>query len=63
MSETLCDWSKHDIKNRATELAELLRHPAFFCRKCARAASTPHVLCKPTPLPPPQTPPPTTFKP
>jgi hypothetical protein len=47
MSETLCDWSKHEIRARAEELLELTRNPDFFCRKCARVANIPYVLCKP----------------
>lgn len=47
MSETLCDWSKHEIRERAEELLELTREPKFFCRKCARVAQIPFVLCKP----------------
>lgn len=47
MSETLCDWSKHEIKERAEELQELTRDATFFCRKCARVANIPFVLCKP----------------
>lgn len=29
------------------ELHGLTRDPAFFCRKCARVANEPRVLCKP----------------
>ena len=47
MSETLCDWSKHEIKERAEELLELTRDASFYCRKCARVANIPYVLCKP----------------
>jgi hypothetical protein len=47
MSETLCDWSKHEIRERAEELWQLTREPKFFCRKCARVANIPYVLCKP----------------
>jgi len=46
MAETLCDWSKHEIKERAAELFELTRDATFFCRKCARVANNPRVLCK-----------------
>lgn len=47
MAETLCDWSKSEIKERAEELFELTREPTFYCRKCARVANIPFVLCKP----------------
>ena len=47
MSETLCDWSKHEIKERADELFEITRDPGFYCRKCARVANKPWILCKP----------------
>jgi hypothetical protein len=47
MAETLCDWSKHEIRERAAELHGLTREPTLFCRKCARVANKPRVLCKP----------------
>jgi hypothetical protein len=47
MAETLCDWSKSEVKERAEELHALTRDAAFFCRKCARVANDPQVLCKP----------------
>ncbi len=46
MAETLCDWSKSDIKERAAELYLLTRDPRYFCRKCARVSNDPKVLCK-----------------
>ncbi len=46
MSETLCDWSKSEIKERAAELHALTRDATFYCRKCARVANNPKVLCK-----------------
>jgi len=51
MSKTLCDWSKHDIERHPEKLAELVLEPHFYCRKCARAANTSKVLCKPRKLP------------
>lgn len=51
MAKTLCDWSKKDLEKRANELAKLVRDPAWYCRKCARVANTPKVLCKPRKLP------------
>lgn len=51
MAHTLCDWSKHDIEKSAHKLAALVRNPQFYCRKCARVANTPDVLCKPKHLP------------
>lgn len=47
MAKTLCDWSKSDIKERAAELLSLTRDATYFCRKCARVANDPRVLCKP----------------
>jgi hypothetical protein len=47
MAETLCDWSKSEIKERAEELLTLTRDATFYCRKCARVANIPFVLCKP----------------
>ncbi|HEY5705546.1 MAG TPA: hypothetical protein VIS96_08240 [Terrimicrobiaceae bacterium] len=55
MTKTLCEWSKRDIEKRSDKLLELVAEPRFFCRKCARVANTPKVLCKPRTLPsPPQ---------
>jgi hypothetical protein len=51
MAKTLCDWSKKDLEKRADELAKLVRDPTWYCRKCARVANTPKVLCKPRRLP------------
>lgn len=47
MSKTLCDWSKRDIEDEIDKLRALTKHPTYFCRKCARVANTPKVLCKP----------------
>lgn len=47
MGETLCDWSKSEIKERRGELYMLTAEPKFFCRKCARVAGNHKVLCKP----------------
>ena len=51
MAKTLCDWSKGKIEKHADKLLELVREPSFFCRKCARVANTPKVLCEPRRLP------------
>jgi hypothetical protein len=51
MAKTLCDWSKRDISKHADKLLELVDPPRFFCRKCARVANIPKVLCKPSRLP------------
>ncbi len=51
MAKTLCDWSKGDIERRAGKLLKLVREPRYFCRRCARVANTPKVLCKPRRLP------------
>ncbi len=51
MAKTLCDWSKRDIKKHAAKLHLLVAEPRVFCRKCARVANTPKVLCKPCKLP------------
>lgn len=51
MAKTLCDWSKKDLEKHADELWKLVREPAWYCRKCARVANTPKVLCKPRKLP------------
>lgn len=50
MSKTLCDWSKHNIERHPDKLAELVLEPRYYCRKCARAANTSKVLCKPREL-------------
>jgi hypothetical protein len=51
MGKTLCDWSKSEIEKRVEELLELVKEPAFYCRKCARVANNPKVLCKAAKLP------------
>jgi hypothetical protein len=51
MAKTLCDWSRGKIEKHADKLLELVREPSFFCRKCARVANTPKVLCEPRRLP------------
>lgn len=47
MSKSLCDWSKHDIERDVDILRGLTIQPTHHCRKCARVANTPKVLCKP----------------
>jgi hypothetical protein len=51
MAKTLCDWSKRDISKHADKLLQLVDPPHFFCRRCARVANIPKVLCKPFKLP------------
>ena len=51
MAKTLCDWSKRDISKHPDKLLELVDPPRFFCRRCARVANIPKVLCKPSRLP------------
>ena len=51
MAKTLCDWSKRDIRKHTDDLLALVSSPRFFCRRCARVANTPKVLCKPGKLP------------
>ena len=51
MAKTLCDWSRGKIEKHADKLLELVREPSFFCRKCARVANTPKVLCEPRRFP------------
>jgi hypothetical protein len=47
MAKTLCDWPKGDIQKHTDKLLKLVRDPRFFCRRYARVANTPKVLCKP----------------
>lgn len=47
MAKTLCDWSKHDIERDEDKLRSLTCDSTHYCRKCARTANTPKVLCKP----------------
>jgi hypothetical protein len=47
MGESLCDWSKLEIRERAAELFAITRDAKFFCRKCARVSNHPRYLCKP----------------
>ncbi|WP_197526925.1 hypothetical protein [Pirellulimonas nuda] len=49
--KTLCDWTKHDIRDRAEELYAIVRSPKYVCLKCARSACDKKHLCKPTELP------------
>lgn len=51
MAKTLCDWSKGDIEHHADKLARLVETPTYYCRKCARVANTPKILCKAHRLP------------
>jgi len=51
VAKTLCDWKKKDIEKNRELLAELLRSPRYYCRKCARGAAISKVLCKPARLP------------
>jgi hypothetical protein len=46
MPKTLCDWSKSDIEKHTDKLRALTANPLYYCRKCARVASTSDVLCK-----------------
>ncbi|MBJ6727500.1 hypothetical protein [Geomesophilobacter sediminis] len=48
--KTLCKWDKDDIKDDFKELKKLVAEPRYVCRKCARAAKTDKVLCKPEEL-------------
>ncbi len=54
MAKTLCDWSKRDLEKHPDKLRELVHDPRYYCRKCARAANTSKVLCKPRSLPAPK---------
>jgi hypothetical protein len=51
MAKTLCDWSKRDLRKDAAKLLVLVTQPRLYCRRCARVANTPKVLCKPCKLP------------
>ncbi|GAB4169719.1 MAG: hypothetical protein Fur0032_08350 [Terrimicrobiaceae bacterium] len=46
MAKTLCDWKKKDIEDKASFLRAIVNSPTHFCRRCARVANTPKVLCK-----------------
>ena len=43
----LCEYKKDEIKDDLKALKKLVTEPKFICRKCARAANTKDVLCKP----------------
>jgi len=45
--KSLCKLNKDDISNHLNEISELIKEPEFICTKCARAASTENMLCKP----------------
>ena len=49
--KTLCDWSSTELEKKAEAFAELVREPAWYCRKCARVAAKKCALCKPKQLP------------
>ena len=51
MAKTLCDWSKKDLERKPEKLSLLVTDARFYCRKCARSANTPKVLCKAAKLP------------
>ncbi|MCX7869227.1 MAG: hypothetical protein N2322_04675, partial [Terrimicrobiaceae bacterium] len=51
MAKTLCEWKPREIEKKREKLAVLISRPAFYCRKCARAASKAKVLCRPRKLP------------
>lgn len=50
VAKTLCDWKKKEIERNRELLAELVSHPRYLCKKCARAAAVSKVLCKPSSL-------------
>jgi hypothetical protein len=43
----LCKYDKKEIGDSLELLASLIIQPLFLCEKCARAANTDAVLCKP----------------
>jgi hypothetical protein len=45
--KSLCDWNRGQIEKNMSEILELVNHPKYVCRKCARAAEYDDVLCKP----------------
>lgn len=49
--KTLCDWTKTDLKDRASDLALLVHEANFYCTKCARVANDRRALCKARKLP------------
>ncbi|GAW65530.1 hypothetical protein GPEL0_01r0465 [Geoanaerobacter pelophilus] len=49
-NKPLCKWDKDEIKENLKELKKLVAEPRFICRKCARAARSEALLCKPEPL-------------
>lgn len=42
----ICEWSKDDIKKHFGRLVEIVSQPDYICKKCGRAASDEHYLCK-----------------
>ncbi len=47
--ESLCDLRKQ-IQEHLEEYKQLVRDPAYVCRKCGRAARNADNLCRPEPL-------------
>ena len=43
----LCDWDRKEIEKDMLVLISIVKNPKYICKKCARAANTDVVLCKP----------------
>lgn len=48
--KNLCKWKKDDYADRLDRLRDIVRNPAYVCRKCGRAAREKRLLCKPVPV-------------
>ena len=51
MDETLCRLDKKEIEENMTAIVEVVSHPEYICKKCARVCSKKKLLCKPEKLP------------
>ena len=46
----LCKWDKKERKEELDKLKDMVRDPAYICRKCGRASISKEFLCKPEKL-------------
>jgi hypothetical protein len=50
--KTLCDLDKKEIEKNLSLMMKMVDRPAYICKKCARAANTKDLLCKPVKIQP-----------
>jgi len=47
ITKTLCSLGRDEIKENMAKITEIVSHPKFICRKCARVSQKKKHLCKP----------------